>query len=242
MELRLLLRALLLLGCIGELGCAAGKGKGRRPRREQRGEPEGGGIDAIRMEFGVDPMDAEPLAQCSMQLDECRSFVRESIGDGGGGQDGAKNAGPAREKMHALAETEFLALTRAATDAANASAMASIRTAPHLAAEYEKNGQVTLRTVWPRSVAQLAYQELEEVWEHYRLPATFSGTAFVRAEKDNPRIEGSAEFPPFDRLYSLEERSPSLRRLITSAGLGEIAAELMGVDSVSLYMSSYFRK
>ena len=116
--------------------------------------------------------------------------------------------------------TSFAALNRAATEAANASAVETIRnSAPGvLAKKYEERGQVTLRHVWPRAVALLALQELAEVWQHYRLPATYHGTAFIRAEKDNERIEGSMDFPPFDRLYNIEERSPALRRLITSSG------------------------
>jgi len=185
------------------------------------------------------------LEQCSLELGRCRSFVRARGGDTGGLLDGvAMGGGPSSSSpvgnaadfvslvgssttggadsfvSHLDTVAEFMALTRAATDAANASAAESIGKSPAgvLAAEYEKNGQVTIRNVWPRSVTLLALQELEEVWQHYRLPATFHGTAFIRAEKDNERIEGGMEFPPFDRLYSIEERSPALRRLVTSSG------------------------
>ncbi len=176
----------------------------------------------------AEAQDVRALEQCSHELDECRILVRARIGDGGfdsaamGGSmaDFVPRAGSATGSIDANDLMEFTALTRAATDAANTSAADSIRNSPpgHLAAEYEKNGQVTVRNVWPRSVTQLAYQELEEVWRYYRLPATFQGTAFIRAEKDNDRIEGTMDFPPFDRLYSIEERSPALRRLITSSG------------------------
>ena len=186
------------------------------------------------------------LEQCSLALDKCRSFVERARGGDasglfdsvamGGGPSTNSHAGSAADFVslpgstatggadscvgHADTAPGFISLTRAATDAANASAAKSIRKSPAgvLAAEYEKNGQVTIRNVWPRSVTLLALQEVEEVWQHYRLPATFHGTAFIRAEKDNERIEGGMEFPPFDRLYSIEERSPALRRLVTSSG------------------------
>jgi len=174
---RLLMRALALCVLLrGDLANA--RNRPRKGREQPQDDPDS----------RYAALEARPLEQCSVQLDECRSFVREKIGDGhdpvaagGGGSSGYGMVDPA----------SFVALTRAATDAANSSAGESIRRAPHLAAEYEKNGQVTLRSVWPRSVALLAYEELEEVWEHYRLPATFTGTAFIRAEADNPRIEGT---------------------------------------------------
>lgn len=149
---------------------------------------------------GIDKSAAE---QCAVELDECRNIVQERFGDEGG-----------------IDPADFLALTWAATDAASASAADSIRKSSpgRLVTDYKDNGQVTLRNVWPRSVTRLALQELEEIWQHYRLPATFHGTAFIRAETDNERIDGNMEFPPFDRIYSVEERSPALRRLITSSG------------------------
>ena len=134
--MQLLVRALVLIACARELG-AAGKGRGRRrEQRERGGSGQGPESDWVDPDIHFGALDAKPLAQCSLQLDECRSFVRESVGNGGGGL--GANAGTA----HALAEVEFVALTRAATDAANASAAASIRSTPDLAAEYEKNGQV----------------------------------------------------------------------------------------------------
>jgi hypothetical protein len=172
-----LLPVLALLGCTSELG-AAGKGRLRRRDQHERDSPD----DDPDVRFGA--LDAKPLKQCSMQLDECRSFVRESLGGGG--------KVPVGGTRIAMPDTEFAALTRGATDAANDSAATVAAATTHLRADYEKNGQVTLRGVWPRTVTQLALEELEEVWEHYRLPATFSGTAFLRAEKDNPRIDGSS--------------------------------------------------
>ncbi len=205
----------------------AAESRPAEPERRSSGRSAGEPLETLPTDrFGA--QDERALEQCSHELDECHMLVQARGGNGG--LDGTAMRGSTTEFMaraglatggtDANELLEFAALTRAATDAANISAADSIRTSPpgHLAAEYEKNGQVTLRNVWPRSVTALAYQELEEVWKHYRLPASFHGTAFIRAEKDNERIEGAAEFPPFDRLYSIEERSPALRRLVTSSG------------------------
>ena len=41
---------------------------------------------------------------------------------------------------------------------------------------------------------------------------------------------------------NLEDRSPFLRRVVTSPALGRVAAEAMGVPAVRLYMTSLFHK
>ena len=172
---------------------------------------------------GSSRLDRRSLKQCSLELDACRQAAEQQATPAGG--------------------VGFAALTREVTDATSALAasLAGSSAASGLPERYERDGHVTLRGVWPASVSRLALREVEEAWAHYRLPATFSGTAFLRAETDNPRID-SAGNAPFDRLYNIEERSPALRRLLASPGLGQLAAMLMGVDSVALYMTSYFRK
>ena len=124
---------------------------------------------------GSSRLERRSLKQCSAELDECRSS-----------QAAAEPAAPGAG--------DYAVLTREATDAASALAasLAGSSAASGLPEQYERDGHVTLRGVWPAAVTRLVLQEVEEVWAHYRLPATFSGTAFIRAEKDNPRIDSSA--------------------------------------------------
>ena len=126
---------------------------------------------------GSSRLERRSLKQCSAELDACRS------------------AGQVAAELAALGVSgEYAVLTREATDAASALAasLAGSSAASGLPEQYERDGHVTLRGVWPAAVTRLVLQEVEEVWAHYRLPATFSGTAFIRAEKDNPRIDSSA--------------------------------------------------
>jgi hypothetical protein len=113
------------------------------------------------------------------------------------------------------------------------------------AARYAERGYTTLRGLLPAPLVQAAAREVEEVWEHYHLPATFMGQAFLRdtsASGGRAAAPASGGLQPFDRLYNLEERSPALRRLLTFRPLGDAVARLMGAPAVRLYMSSYFRK
>ena len=125
---------------------------------------------------GSSRLERRSLKQCAGELDACRSSQQaaEPAAQGAGG--------------------EYAVLTREATDAASALAasLAGSSAASGLPEQYERDGHVTLRGVWPAAVSRLVLQEVEEVWAHYRLPATFSGTAFIRSEKDNPRIDSSA--------------------------------------------------
>ena len=143
---------------------------------------------------GSSRLERRSLKQCSAELDECRSS-----------QAAAEPAAPGAG--------DYAVLTREATDAASALAasLAGSSAASGLPEQYERDGHVTLRGVWPAAVSRLVLQEVEEVWAHYRLPATFSGTAFIRAEKDNPRIDSSASMhAPFGASQHPTPPHPSL--------------------------------
>ena len=109
---------------------------------------------------------------------------------------------------------------------------------------YAVDGFTTLRGLLPADLVTAAYEEVEEVWKHYLLPASFQGTAFLRHARDKlgaAQDTGAGQLP-FDRLYNLEQLSPALRRLVTLAPMADAVARVMNVSAVRLYMSSYFRK
>ena len=108
---------------------------------------------------------------------------------------------------------------------------------------YADDGVITIRGLLPPEMVTAALEEVEDVWQHYKMPATFTGTSFLRYGMEH-RSGGAAPAAPlpFDRLYNLEDRSPALRRLATFRPVGNAVARAMNVSTVRLYMTSYFRK
>jgi len=130
---------------------------------------------------------------------------------------------------------------------------------PELSEEYQRDGFVLLRQFLNASQVKTLRDELVAFHRDFTHPPSYSGPAFFRKERDNPKLgnippkKSSRDNPknlrdmdkqlPFDRLYNAWREHPRIKALISSEGsFGGAAARLMGVQSVRLYQDSLFFK